>query len=76
MICFLWHPAPVVCSEAPMVGEHLKVIVDFLEFTVKPVLNLRDEALCPPPLLRCVPLLLPSLEAILPHDLLLFLLFS
>ena len=54
----------------PMVGEHLsQVIVDFPVFTVNSVMNLRDETMCPPPLLRCVPLLLPLLEAILPYDL-------
>ena len=38
-------PKPVkVCSEAPMVGEHLsQVIVDFTVCMVNPVINLRDE---------------------------------
>ena len=67
--CLLMLKPVKVGPKASVTWKHLsQVIVDFPVITVNPVINLRDKTMCPSLPLRCVPFLLLSLEAVLPHD--------
>ena len=74
--CFLVLKPVKVCPKASVIWEHLGQVIVYLPvFEIHPIISLRNEAMCLSPLIRCIPFLLPSLEAILSHILLVLLLF-
>ena len=89
MFRILWYSAPrralwcllvlepvKVDPKASVIWEHLSQVIVYLPvFAIHLTINPRNEAMYPSPLSRCIPFLLPSLEAILSHVLLVLLLF-